>query len=216
MSSHTGCEQREVHIPAIGTYCLRGRGLVVGDGPGSAADPPPERFPGIALTAWSITEGQVSGVDVSGMVVVSVGDRGPAPARQLLLLDDHADPEQLRWLLDVFQGRLGGPLGYLAAWAKDDLGFHQLPVECCLGDCRQTIFIPPRVTAVLTTVAPGKGPGKGEEASLMQPYVWGGRSSWMPESLSRAAVGSVCWPEHGLERDLRGCTGVCGQFQLEA
>ena len=200
----------EVHIQATGAYCLRGRGLVVGDGPGSAGDAPSERFGGIALTAWSITEGQVRGVDVSGMVVVSVGDRCSVPVRQLLLLDDRADPEQLRWLLDVFQGRLGGPLGDLATRGSGDLGFCQLPLECLLEEGRQTISIPPRIFAILTS-----SPAPEAQAHPMRPWVWSGRTSWTPQSLSQAAEGSVCWPEYGLTRDLRGCTGLCGRFELQ-
>lgn len=198
-----------MHIQATGAYCLRGRGLVVGDGPGSVGDSPPERFGGIALTAWSITEGRVSGVDVSGMVVVSVDDRGSVPVRQLLLVDDRADPEQLRWLLDVFQGRLGGPLGDLAPRGPGNLGFCQLPLECLFEEGGQTISIPPRVFAVLESLSAPEG-----QVLPMRPWVWSGRSSWMPQSLSRAAEGSVRWPEHGLERDLRGCTGLYGRFEL--
>ena len=199
----------EVHIQSTGAYCLRGRGLVVGDGPGLGGDAPSERFRGIALTAWSISEGRVNGVDVSGMVVVSVDDRRSAPARQLLLLDDRADPEQLRWLLDAFQGRLGGPLGDLAVRGPGSLGFCQLPLDCRFDEGGQTISVPPRVRAVLRSLPAPEGP-----VCPVQPWVWGGRSSWMPQSLSRAAEGSVCWPEHGLERDLRGCTGLYGRFEL--
>jgi hypothetical protein len=78
-----------------------------------------------STTAWWLAEGEVAGVDVSGLVVVSL----LAGGRRLLLIDERVAPEQLRSLLDAFQGRLGGPLAGLAADVAEEAGCFQVPVS---------------------------------------------------------------------------------------
>ena len=94
--------------------------MAVGDGGGPAATFPLATSPGIVVTAWSIRDGRVNDVNVSGLAVVVLVDRHGDETRRLLLVDDRADPEQLRWLLDAFQGRLGGPHGALGRAVSDD------------------------------------------------------------------------------------------------
>jgi hypothetical protein len=203
--------RRKVHVEEAGTYRLRGRGLVVGDGLGAGGGAPPERFGGIAVTAWCITDGQIQGVAVSGRTVVSISDRCHVPPRRLLLVDEDADPEQLRWLLDAFQGRLGGPLGEMAPQGLGDLGFWQLPLVCSVEGGRQTISIPSRISAVLTSLPAGEA-----DTQPMRPWFSSGHASWTPRWRSRVIEGSVRWPEHGLSLDLEGCSALSGPFDLWA
>jgi hypothetical protein len=43
-----------------------------------------------------------------------------------------------------------------------------------------------------------------------------GGSCWTVDSVSWATGGFVSWPEHGLEWDFEGCTGVFGRFRIES
>jgi uncharacterized protein DUF1326 len=207
---------QEVHIPPKGNYCLTGRGLVVlGTLPGlSPRDRELGRVDEMMLIVWSISAGHVSGVEVSGLIVILVGDRRTKPAHQLLLVDERADPEQLRWLVDAFQGRLGGPLTELAAPGADDLGFCQLPVDCRLEEDGQTIGAPPRLSVSLMAVPAEEEPGNGGPESVVSPLRVGG-SCWTVDAVSWATEGSVSWPERDLEWGLEGCTGVFGRFRIE-
>ena len=62
--------------------------------------------------SWHITEGNAPGVDLGGSDVVLAGfyydDEPRSPWRVILYVDDHADPDQQRWLADIFLGRAGG------------------------------------------------------------------------------------------------------------
>jgi len=67
--------------------------------------------------AWSITAGQIDGVDVAGIRVVSVsfhsGHRDTGGQEVYLFVADTASDEQYRRLVAVFTGQAGGPLGEL-------------------------------------------------------------------------------------------------------
>ena len=81
-------------------------------------DDDPDEAHCTGLIAWYVDRGTVEGVDVGGLVVVSVshhgGNRRKTKARVALFVDDRADDEQARVLEEAFTGQLGGPLGDLA------------------------------------------------------------------------------------------------------
>jgi len=183
--------------------------------PAGRADQGPGRFDGMVLTVWSISAGHVEGVEVSDLVVVSVGDRRTEPAWQLLLIDEAAGPEQLRGLVAAFQGRLGGPLRDLAAPGAGDLGFYQLSMECTLEEGGQTIAAPPWVCVWLVAVPGDEGSDDAGRAPEPSPLGTGG-SCWTVDSVSWATGGFVSWPERGLEWDFEGCTGGFCRFRIES
>jgi hypothetical protein len=164
-----------------------------------------------------MSAGQVGGVEVSGLVVVSVGDRTRERARQLLLVEERAGPEQLRWLRDAFQGCLGGPLRDLAAPGAAELDFCQVPLACRLEEHAQTISALPWLSLALVAVSTGEIGESGDEAgSTPAPSPLGiGGSCWTVDSVSWATGGFVSWPGLRLEWDLEGCTGVFGRFRIE-
>jgi len=62
--------------------------------------------------SWHITAGSAPGVDLDGLDVVLAGfyydDEPGSPWRVVLYVDARADPDQHRWLADIFLGRVGG------------------------------------------------------------------------------------------------------------
>ena len=70
------------------------------------------------LITWLVEAGDIDGVDVSGLSVVSVsyhnGHRKEAHARVALYIDDRATDEHHEALAAAFSGERGGPLGELA------------------------------------------------------------------------------------------------------
>ena len=67
--------------------------------------------------AWNITKGEVNGVDVSGLTICALchipGNILEGNWRVVLYIDDKASPEQKEALLNVWGGKLGGPVGDL-------------------------------------------------------------------------------------------------------
>ena len=71
------------------------------------------------VVAWQIENGEIDGVDVTGLSVVSVSQHGGHRDRShhmrvAVLIDEKAKEEQRAALEGAFTGRLGGPLGELA------------------------------------------------------------------------------------------------------
>jgi hypothetical protein len=97
------------------------------------------------VAALLFEEGRVAGIDVSGLAVLTAGERRRpgGPLRRLVLVDEAATPEQVRVLLDLVEGRLGGGLlATLAGPADRDLGVYQVPTTWTLEPDRATVSVP--------------------------------------------------------------------------
>ena len=74
------------------------------------------------VLAWSIEDGHVEEIDVSGLLAVLVvhyDDEEPgSPWTIVLHVDERAHTEQLKAIRDVFLGRLGGPHVGVLPWIR--------------------------------------------------------------------------------------------------
>jgi hypothetical protein len=98
-----------------------------------------------SVAALLFESGRVAGVDVSGLAVLTAGERRQpgGPLRRLVLVDERATPEQVRVLLDLVEGRLGGGLlATLAGPADRDLGVYQVPTTWTLELERASVSVP--------------------------------------------------------------------------
>jgi hypothetical protein len=146
---------------------------------------------GCSATAWLIDTGAVRGVDVSNLLVVSVGWRAgealSATSRLVALIDERATPEQVSALVDVFQGRLGGPLSHFALLDGTWAGVYQVPIELTSDGDTCSFSVPNRLgMAVAVPGLPaGYSPNRDTGASIDWALGWVGRgvavSVTMPE-----------------------------------
>lgn len=78
-------------------------------------DPDEDRCTGVF--GWSISSGEIDGVDVSGRRVISVsfhtGHRNTGGQQVSVFVDEDATEEQFDYLVKLFTGTFGGPLGEL-------------------------------------------------------------------------------------------------------
>jgi hypothetical protein len=85
-----------------------------------------------AIVAYHIEQGEITGLDVSGLTVIEVtripGNVLAGGWQQLLLVSEEATPAQRQALADAFEGRLGGPLADLAGLVGERLGLHSAPI----------------------------------------------------------------------------------------
>jgi hypothetical protein len=114
---------------------------------------------GCSVTAWLIDTGAVRGVDVSDLLVVSIGWRAgeasSATPRLVALVDERATPEQVRALVDVFQGQLGGPLSRFALLDGTWAGVYPAPVELRSDGGVYTFSVPNRLRMAVALPGPG-------------------------------------------------------------
>ncbi len=87
-----------------------------------------------AFVAYHYDSGEINGVDVSGLTIVNVAQIPgnvlvPKMSKILLLIDERATDEQMQALLDVYSGKLGGPLADLAQLVAEVIGVERVPIS---------------------------------------------------------------------------------------
>ncbi|TFH46749.1 MAG: DUF1326 domain-containing protein [Lysobacterales bacterium] len=198
------------------TYQLKGRMLevctcntvcpcFVGEAPdGGACD---------VTVAWHMDKGTVEGVDVTGRTVAAIAHIPGKPLdgnwRAAVYIDDGASDAQQTALLNVFTGKLGGPIADVAKLIGEVVGVERVPI---------------------TFVAQGgKGSLKiGEAANAeMEPYVTaGGTIATLSNTLFSGAQGAPALlgrsPRYrakhaavGIDVDLAGHSAVECSFVVE-
>jgi hypothetical protein len=98
-----------------------------------------------SVLGWYVDRGTVDGVDVSDRCLcLSVHIPGNVLAgnwRAALLIDDRCSDAQLRGLLDVFTGRLGGPIADLSGLIGEVVAVERVPITFDVVDGRGRIEI---------------------------------------------------------------------------
>ena len=86
-----------------------------------------------AIVAWHIDRGTVQGVDVSGRTLAVLphipGNVLSGNWKVLVVIDDQATDAQQEALLNVFTGKLGGPVTDLAGLIGEVVGVERVPVS---------------------------------------------------------------------------------------
>lgn len=170
---------------SLGDYNLEGSVLDVYEGVPFWYDGPGGEVGSSSVTAWLIDKGEISGTEVSDTALITITTREPgeeSKGRRLILVDEYARPEVVRWILDAFQGRMGGPLARLAALAGEQVGFYQVPINYRLEESKSSLSVPDKIKVQATgrripdshpagSTAPWRRGwiGSGEEASVEVP-----------------------------------------------
>jgi hypothetical protein len=81
---------------------------------------------------WHVEKGVVNGVDVAGRTIAAVahipGNVLKGNWRAALFIDDGASDAQYQALLNVFTGKLGGPVADLASLIKEVVAVERAPI----------------------------------------------------------------------------------------
>ena len=165
---------------------------------------------GCSANAWLIDSGTVRGIDVSDLLVVTVGWR-PAQApsatsRLVALIDERATPEQVRALTDVFQGRLGGPLSCFALLDGTWAGVYQVPIDHSSEGGVCTFSAPNRLDMAIAVPGPGLPPGYSPGGDTAAPIDWA--LGWV----GRGVAVSVAIPEQSWAFEAQDCQAFFAWF----
>jgi hypothetical protein len=86
-----------------------------------------------AITAWHFDRGTINGVDVAGRTIALIGHiPGNVLAgnwRVAVHVDDKASPAQEQAILDVYTGKLGGPVADLVKLVGEVVSVEKVPIE---------------------------------------------------------------------------------------
>jgi uncharacterized protein DUF1326 len=168
------------------------------------------RSDGASLATWLVDEGQIAGVSVSGLTVVTLtvgaAELGAGRCGRLILLEEDAHPEQVRWLVDALHGRLGGPLAVAARLVHAELGFYQVPINYRFRQHSIMVDVPRmlRVVASGLDLDPPEAPADHAWCRL--------RPDWSGE----ASEAVIDVPDRRLRGNLSGCRALRGSFRFQA
>jgi len=167
-----------------------------------------------ATVAYTITSGQIQGVDVSGLSLVHVtqipGNISAGNCRLVIYLDNKASPEQRQALLDAFSGKLGGPLADLAALFGEVVKTYSVPIAFQVKEGQGTLRMGDAVELDMTPYTDAQG-----QPTMLHNATYAG----LP--VSRAYVGKTSnhqakIAEHGMNWELSGKNAIQGQFHVES
>lgn len=98
-----------------------------------------------ATLVFAVRDGQVEGLDISGLRVGFIIDTPKVMTdggwRLGLFVDDRASDEQFDALAKVFSGQLGGPMGALAPLVGELLGVERATIEVVDDGVRHSVRI---------------------------------------------------------------------------
>ena len=122
--------------------------------------------------AWHIDKGTIGDIDVSGRTLATVafipGNILAGNIRAAFFVDDGATQEQATALLDVWTGKLGGPLTDLAGLIGEIVAFEQAPIVFDVVEGKGTLKIGNGAKPIMEAVlAPYVGP-TGKPTALVE------------------------------------------------
>jgi hypothetical protein len=97
------------------------------------------------IVAWHFDKGTINGVDVGGSTIAAVahvpGNILKGNWRAAIYIDDKASPKQKDALLEVYTGKLGGPVGDLVKLIGEVVSVEQVPITFDVQGGKGTIKI---------------------------------------------------------------------------
>jgi hypothetical protein len=165
------------------------------------------------VLSWQVDRGTVDGVDVSGHNLTILthipGNILKGNWRVVVYIDDKATDRQQEALLNVWTGKLGGPVADLAQLVGEVMAVERVPMSFGVEGGKGTLHIGP----IEAEMAPFKGATG--EATTMHDTVFT-TIPGSPAYPGKASQYKVNAPNYGFNIDLQGHNSVQGTFRFEA
>ncbi|MGH7729273.1 MAG: DUF1326 domain-containing protein [Vulcanimicrobiaceae bacterium] len=168
-----------------------------------------------AFNAYHIEQGEVGGVDVSGLTYVQVvripgNVLTPKSWVRVSYVDSKATAPQKKAVLDAWHGRLGGPLADLNGLIKEDLAVYDMPIDHRLSGGEGTLAVGDKVRATMAPYRSGYGAVTTLRDSVFSTI------AGAPAYVSKATEHVVNIPEHGMVWHFTDRNAIQGDFRFEA
>jgi hypothetical protein len=164
------------------------------------------------LFAWHFDKGTVNGTDVSGRTFGWIahipGNILEGNWRIVVFVDDETTEEQQQVLLDVWTGKLGGPIADLAQLVGEVVAVERVPVTFKVEGVKGTMKYGDYASAQLE---PFKG-ATGESTAMHDTIFTTIPGS--PAFVGKAESYKVDLPQYGFEIDLHDHNAVQGSFSF--
>lgn len=167
-----------------------------------------------AFLSHNFTSGQIKGIDVSGLSLVSAvhipgNVLTPKSWKMALFIDEKASPEQKDAIVAAFTGELGGPLADMAGFIGEVATISSAPIRHELENGHGVVSIPGKVEAELD-------PFRGPDGSI----------TTLRDSVFSTVPGSPAWaakakrsmvnlPEYGMKWEFEGRNAIQSEWKME-
>lgn len=162
------------------------------------------------VLAWRVDEGTIDGTNVSGHTLVILthipGNILQGNWRVRVYVDDQASPEQKEGLLNVWTGKLGGPVADLAKLVGEVIAVEQVPITFDVKGVDGTLKVGQAIDASLKPFQGATG-----KATALHDTVFT-TIPGSPAYVGKASHYRVNAPEFQI--DLRGHNAVSGSFRF--
>ena len=167
----------------------------------------------LAANAYHFSEGQINGVDVSGLNIVSVvhipgNVLAPQSWKLAMFIDDRATPEQRQAIVDAYTGKLGGPLADLAGLIGEVKSLQTAPIRHEVVDGRGTLAIEGVLHAEMEPYRGGDGTITTLRDSIFSTV------PGSPAYVSKASHFQVTLPEHGWNWEFNDRNAIQADYQM--
>ena len=163
--------------------------------------------------AYRIEEGEIDGVDVSGLnfgaAAFIPGNVLKGGWRVVRYIDDRATPAQEEALLKAFRGKLGGPLADVARLVGEEVAAKRATIKFTVVEGKGTLMIGDGIAAVME---PYRGP-TGEPTKLVESIF--STIPGSPAYVAKASRFHMEQPEIGVRLDLAGHNAIQGAFEMQ-
>jgi hypothetical protein len=165
------------------------------------------------VLAWHIGKGTVNGLDVSGRTLAVLahlpGNALKGNWRAVVYVDDGATPQQQEALLNVWTGKLGGPVADLAGLIGEVAGVERVPITFPAGGKGRLQI----GSAIEAQVEPFQG-ASGQTTTLRDSVLTNLLGN--PAYVGKAPKFRVNAPNYGFNIDLHNQSAVQTNFRFVA
>jgi hypothetical protein len=164
------------------------------------------------FVAYRIDKGTIRGVDVSGIAFAMVarvpGNILKGNWKAAVYVSDKATPAQKAGILDVWTGKLGGPIADMAKLVGEIHGVHDAPVEFKLEKGKGTLRIGQKVQAEMAPYTDANGNPTTITNSIFSTI------PGSPAYVAKATYHRVDIPEYGMQWSFEGRNAIQGSFRF--
>jgi hypothetical protein len=161
------------------------------------------------VCAWEIESGSIDGIDVAGMLAVSVsshgGPRDEAKQRVMIFVDDRASRVQADAMAAAFSGKLGGPLQELGDLLGELIGVERAAIDLRREGRLTTLTVDGRIRVEGTTREGPAGAMTLNDGKLT-------RVLGSPAEIGESGHFRVALAAHKMDIDVRGRSTMSGRF----
>ena len=165
------------------------------------------------VLAWHIDKGTINNVDVSGLTLAALchipGNILKGNWRVVVYVDDKATAQQKEALLNVWTGKLGGPVADLAQLIGEVAGVEEVPITFEVKGGKGTLNIG---QAIHAEMAPFQG-ATGQTTTLHDTAFTTIPGS--PAYVSKAETYRVNAPNYGFNINLHNHNAIQGSFRFQ-